>query len=273
MKARILILLILCGGLLQGQTHRPSVTAGRLTGNNTENNWTLGRLGIGTTSPLKPLHLVGVGYVNGSIGIGTSTPAVGLVVHDDIISLTNTGTASALRFYEPSGGGINYTAFKAKTQDDDVTYTLPAADGSNGQALQTDGSGTLSWGAGTQEQLYVATVTLSTSQVNDLGTAKELIAAPGANKYISIVDISMYLTVSVALNAGSQVLQIKIGNSAFVFSNSHIQLSYSSPLQPSENAAILYPLNTAVTAVLSSGANPTGTATMTFSILYRIVSI
>ncbi|MFN5377878.1 MAG: beta strand repeat-containing protein, partial [Ignavibacteria bacterium] len=58
----------------------------------------------------------------------------------------NGGAAAAeLRFLEPSGSGSNYTAFKAQAQAADVTYTLPATDGSSGQVLQTNGSGTLSW--------------------------------------------------------------------------------------------------------------------------------
>ena len=54
-------------------------------------------------------------------------------------------TASEVRLMEPSGSGTNYTAIKAQAQTGNVTYTLPAADGSNGQVLSTNGSGTLSW--------------------------------------------------------------------------------------------------------------------------------
>lgn len=61
------------------------------------------------------------------------------------IALSNSGTASEVRFYEPSGSGSNYTALKAQVQAADVTYTLPAADGTNGSFLQTNGSGSLTW--------------------------------------------------------------------------------------------------------------------------------
>ena len=41
----------------------------------------------------------------------------------------------------------NWVAFQAPaTVSSNVTWTLPAADGTNGQALKTNGSGTLSWG-------------------------------------------------------------------------------------------------------------------------------
>ena len=52
-----------------------------------------------------------------------------------------------LRLYEDTDLGTNYTAFQVGTQSGDITYTLPTADGSDGHALKTDGSGTLTWGA------------------------------------------------------------------------------------------------------------------------------
>ena len=55
------------------------------------------------------------------------------------------GTAVPLRFLEPSGSGTNYSSFQAQAQAANITYTLPAADGSTGQVLSTNGSGTLSW--------------------------------------------------------------------------------------------------------------------------------
>jgi hypothetical protein len=53
---------------------------------------------------------------------------------------------SELRFMELLSNGSSYVGFKAPT---DITtsriYTLPTADGTSGQVLQTNGSGTLSW--------------------------------------------------------------------------------------------------------------------------------
>src|SRR3989339_1632397 len=79
----------------------------------------------------------------GNFGIGTNNPSQRFEVSDGNILLTNTGAATELRFAEP--GGVDYTAFKAQAQTANVTYTLPTADGSNGQALTTDGAGLLSW--------------------------------------------------------------------------------------------------------------------------------
>lgn len=63
------------------------------------------------------------------------------------VTIGGGATASELRIYEASGSGTNYTAFKAQAQTGDLTYTFPAADGSNTHVLTTNGSGTLSWAA------------------------------------------------------------------------------------------------------------------------------
>jgi len=51
-----------------------------------------------------------------------------------------------LAFKEDSANGNNYVAFQAPASvAANVVWTLPDADGTSGQRLQTDGSGVLSW--------------------------------------------------------------------------------------------------------------------------------
>ena len=52
-----------------------------------------------------------------------------------------TGSNNELRFYE----GSNYVGFEAPSLTGDQIWVLPTADGSDGQFLKTNGSGTLSW--------------------------------------------------------------------------------------------------------------------------------
>ena len=62
------------------------------------------------------------------------------------IAIANGATGSGeLRIYEDTDNGTNYSAFKVGAQSADITYILPTADGSSGQALVTNGSGTLSF--------------------------------------------------------------------------------------------------------------------------------
>ena len=51
------------------------------------------------------------------------------------------GSNNELRFYE----GSNYVGFEAPALSADKIWALPAADGSSGQFLSTNGSGTMSW--------------------------------------------------------------------------------------------------------------------------------
>ena len=54
----------------------------------------------------------------------------------------------ALRFAEASGNGSNYIALKSPASvSSNVTFTLPGADGTSGQAIVTDASGNLSFAA------------------------------------------------------------------------------------------------------------------------------
>jgi len=53
------------------------------------------------------------------------------------------GPAAEIRLYRANGAA--YTGFKASNTASSFVYTLPTADGSSGQVLSTDGSGTLSW--------------------------------------------------------------------------------------------------------------------------------
>ncbi len=62
------------------------------------------------------------------------------------ISEINAGATGEMRFSELSAIGSNFVAFKAPTViGANITWTLPAGDGTNGQVLSTDGSGVLNW--------------------------------------------------------------------------------------------------------------------------------
>jgi len=79
--------------------------------------------------------------------------------------LGNSTAGSNIKLYEDTDNGTNYVAFKAPdTIAANVTWTLPAADGTSAQVLSTNGTGTLSWATAG------GTVTLS----NDTSTATNL---------------------------------------------------------------------------------------------------
>lgn len=75
--------------------------------------------------------------------LGTLAGASGLVTDGSNLTINAQGD---LRFGDSDSS--NWVAFQAPaTVSSNVTWTLPSVDGSNGQVLQTNGSGTLSWGS------------------------------------------------------------------------------------------------------------------------------
>ena len=61
---------------------------------------------------------------------------------------TSTGNTGELRFRELTANGTNYISLKAPDAiTSNIAWVLPSTDGTNGQALITNGSGTLSWAA------------------------------------------------------------------------------------------------------------------------------
>ena len=59
--------------------------------------------------------------------------------------LSTSTTAAELRLFEDTDDGSNYVGLKAGTLVSNLTFTLPVADGSNGDTLMTNGAGVLSF--------------------------------------------------------------------------------------------------------------------------------
>jgi hypothetical protein len=129
---------------------------------------------------------------------GTSHATVGSILLNSAgghVVIGGGTAASELRLLEASGSGTNYTAFKAQAQSGDVTYTLPAADGSSGHALKTDGSGALSWG-----RVY----TVAAEQASTSGTVIDFTGIPaGVSRIVVMLDnVSTNGTLSFILQLG-----------------------------------------------------------------------
>ncbi len=103
------------------------------------------------SSPAERLRITSTG----DVGIGTTSPIEKLDVEGTIVSGpkgTAAGEGGAIVFEELAAnigaGGIDYVGFRAPDAVGDaasIIWELPAADGTNGQVLQTNGSGVLSW--------------------------------------------------------------------------------------------------------------------------------
>ena len=100
-----------------------------------------GLVGLGHTNPAYKFH------VRGSSAFATTNGASAISFLFDNISAPGSNTfqvksANSIQLF--NSADTFYTAIKSNASTN-VTYTLPATDGSNGQALTTNGSATLSW--------------------------------------------------------------------------------------------------------------------------------
>ena len=96
------------------------------------------RIGIGTSEPTTELQVAGSVKATSVISTGAATLATGSTVGN--LTLANgsiTDSSGAISF-----GNENLTTTGTLTVSG---FTLPSADGSNGQVIQTDGSGTLTF--------------------------------------------------------------------------------------------------------------------------------
>jgi len=112
------------------------------------------------------------------------------------------GNATApgeIRIFEDTDNGSNYSGFKAAASTtSSVAYQLPAADGSSGTHLTTDGSGVLSW---------AASLTLANDSNNRVvtGTGSGLNGEANLTFDGSTLDVTGAVTVSGAITGSSTV--------------------------------------------------------------------
>ena len=85
--------------------------------------------------------------MNGNDIVTTSNANIDLNPNGSgVVNLVGNSTrAATLRFNEDTDDGSNYVELKAGTIGSNLSFTLPTADGTSGQALVTDGSGALSF--------------------------------------------------------------------------------------------------------------------------------
>jgi len=117
-------------------------------------------------------------------------------------------TASTVKFFEDTANGANSVGLKAASAiASDVTFTLPSADGTSGQALVTNGTGTLSFatvstpGAVQNVEFTVGTAA-STSSTTTIAT--------GA------VPVSVQLQITTAYTAGAAISIGYSGSTSFL---------------------------------------------------------
>jgi hypothetical protein len=184
-----------------------------------------------------------VDWLDSSVTItGLSTSATGTV-----LTLSDTASTSTvnliidnqkeIRFRETTANGTNYVALKSPASlSADLTFTLPATDGTNGQALVTNGSGVLSFttiSAGTSWQSVQTTGFTAVSgrgyPCNTTSSAftVTLPASPSVGDYVQIVDYAgTFATNNITLGANSNKINGGTGNKVLNTNREAVTLTY-----------------------------------------------
>jgi hypothetical protein len=143
-----------------------------------------------------------VNWLDSTVSItGLSTTATGTVLTlSDSVNTTTVNliidNQKEIRFRETTANGTNYVALKAPASvASDLTFTLPATDGSSGQSLVTNGSGVLSFASAGLAWQSVQTTGFTAVKGNaypcnttSAGFTVTLPATPSAGDQVQLVD-------------------------------------------------------------------------------------
>jgi len=146
-----------------------------------------------------------VNWLDSTVSItGLSTTATGTVLTLSDSASTSTvnliiDNQKEIRFRETTANGTNYVALKAPASvSADLTFTLPATDGTNGQVLTTNGSGVLSFatpasGIAWQSSVKTSGFTAVAGEgyfcnTTSAGFTVTLPATPTAGQQVAVVD-------------------------------------------------------------------------------------
>ena len=184
-----------------------------------------------------------VDWLDSSVSVtGLSTSATGTV-----LTLSDTVTTSTvnliidnqkeIRFRETTANGTNYVGLKAPASlSADLTYTLPSADGTSGQALITNGSGVLSFttiSSGTSWQSVQTTgFTAVAGRGYPCNTTSSaftvtLPASPSVGDYVQIVDYAgTFATNNITLGANSNKIEGGSANKKLTTNREAVTLVY-----------------------------------------------
>jgi hypothetical protein len=185
-----------------------------------------------------------VNWLDSTVSItGLSTTATGTVL--TLSDSANTTTVNLIldnqkeiRFRETTANGTNYVALKAPASlSADLTFTLPSADGTSGQVLQTNGSGVLSFatvgGLAWQSIVTASTLTAVASRGYWIDTTSNActVTLPASATNGDTIILADYArnwgTNAVTINPNSLKFQGGTANATYSTSGQSVTLVYS----------------------------------------------
>jgi len=150
---------------------------------------------------------------------GTLTASSAILVDsnkaiDELFVGNSTTVGGTIKFNEGTDNGTNFVGLKAPNNiSSDITFTLPASDGTNGQALLTNGSGILSFGdvASTLNIVDDSSTSASISLTTD---TLSLLGGTGITSTVSGDSVTFAIDNTVVTTTGTQTLTNKTIDSA-----------------------------------------------------------
>ena len=190
-----------------------------------------------------------VNWLDSTVSItGLSTTATGTVLTLSDSASTSTvnliiDNQKEVRFRETTANGTNYVALKAPASlSADLTFTLPTADGTNGQVLSTNGSGVLSFvsasaGLAFQSVIKTSGFTAVAGEGYFCNTTSSaftvtLPASPSAGNQVAIVDYAgTFDTNALTINPNSNKIEGGTGNLQLTGEREGVLLVYADSTQ------------------------------------------
>jgi hypothetical protein len=183
-----------------------------------------------------------VNWLDSTVSItGLSTTATGTVLTlSDSVNTTTVNliidNQKEIRFRETTANGTNYVALKAPASlSADLTFTLPATDGTSGQVLQTNGSGVLSFvtvGGLAWQSVQTTGFTAVAGRGYPLNTTSSaftvtLPATPSVGDTIVLVDYAgTFATNNITLGANSNNINGAVINKLLTTNREAVTITY-----------------------------------------------
>jgi len=150
---------------------------------------------------------------------GTLTASSALLVDsnkaiDEIFIGNNATTGGILKLNEGTNNGTNFIGLKAPNSiTTSVTFTLPSADGTNGQILTTDGSGNLSFSNAAASSFTIQDDSSTTDTFNT-GETLTFAGGTGLSSAVTNNTVTFNIDNTVVTTTGTQTLTNKTISSA-----------------------------------------------------------
>ena len=246
------------------------VTTGTVT-NLTSTAASIASANLGT-AVITTLTATGASVASANVGVAATTT---LTAVQASIGSANLSTARFL------GATSGYVGIQAATNAGSTTYTLPSADGSSGQVLSTNGTGTLSWttaggGGGTGDVVGPASSTDNAIARFDLTTGKLIqnssVIVDDSGSITGVASLAAVTASITSANAGTAV--ITTGNLTFSSTAQRItgdmtnatvanRLAFQNSVTNGSTQVTLFPNGTSQTSLVRvfNNSDPTNAST------------